>query len=293
MGVKIIEYSTVLGKNHRTVEEIALHKDDETKRNMRSIGLERVPTENKKLLTDMIVEAYSKISLSPELIIISHSLPFLWKNREDISEKMNSIETVIMSGMPCAIMHEAVYLAKCYIEEGRYNRILVIGADKAYSDQERTFFNTIMGDCVVALLLDSVGKENEIIGSYIQTSIIAPNGELSQKEQINEFRSLNASFVRQAIERGTQKANLTLDDIDYFVPHTSNRMFWDGLASLMHLERSRFLDDNILKTGHFNSHDSFYHYITLKQEKKITRGQIALLVNPGFGGTQGCTIIKC
>lgn len=293
MEVGIMQYGIVLGSNLRTVDDVASHKDKETIRKIKAAGLKVVPTDNNKLIVDMIVQAYRKITILPELIIIAHSLPFLFCNRFDISKNLDDIETIIMSGMPCAIMHEVVGISKMYIESGQYKRILIIGADKAYSDQERTFFNTIMGDCVIALLIGADKNDNKILSSHVQTTVIAPDGELSEEIKTNEFRAVNASLVRQAMEQCIIKANLSWKDISYIVPHTSNSMFWDAIANLMHMERSKFMDINISQTGHFNSHDSFYHYLTLVKRHQIKEGQNVLLINPGFGGTQGCTVICC
>lgn len=288
-----MEYGLSIGKSVRAVEDIAFQKDLETIQKMRTNGLGIIPTDNERMLSDMIVEAYNQIKTSPELIIIAHSLPFIFCNGYDISEKLGNIKTFLLSGMPCAIMHEAVDMAKSYIENGWYKRVLVIGADKAYSDGERTFFNTIMGDCVVALLIGPDGKRNTLISSHIQTNIIAPQGELTEENKINEFRAVNASLVRDSMEQCIAKAGLTWKDIGYIVPHTSNKMFWDGLSGLLHIERSRFKDIHINVTGHFNSHDSFYHYLTLIEEQVINKNQYALLINPGFGGTQGSTLLRC
>ena len=206
-------------------------------------------------------------------------------------KEMNPVEIISMGGMPCAAMHAAVSAACKYIENEIYNEILVVGADKAYSDKERCFFHTIMGDGVVALLIGKKGFQSEIISSNVQTCVIAANGENSDEKDIAEFRAANAVLVRSAIEKTVKDADLSMDDIDYYIPHTSNKTFWDVLSKLMHVDRDKFLDVNMRSTGHMNSHDSFYHFLKLIEDGTIKDGDKVLLVNPGFGGTQGCTLI--
>ena len=290
MNVGIINHSAVLAEKKRTVEEI-VNGDKKEAEHMRNIGLDKVPVDNERLLEDMILEAVKKNDTQPDLIIIAHSMPFIFSDWKKFMKEMNPVEIISMGGMPCAAMHAAVSAACKYIENEIYNEILVVGADKAYSDKERCFFHTIMGDGVVALLIKKKGFQSEIISSNVQTCVIAANGENSDEKDIAEFRAANAVLVRSAIEKTVKDADLSMDDIDYYIPHTSNKTFWDVLSKLMHVDRDKFLDVNMRSTGHMNSHDSFYHFLKLIEDGTIKDGDKVLLVNPGFGGTQGCTLI--
>lgn len=290
MNVGIINHSAVLAEKKRTVEEI-VNGDKKEAEHMRNIGLDKVPADNERLLEDMILEAVGKIDTQPDLIIIAHSMPFIFSDWKKFMKDMNPVEIISMGGMPCAAMHAAVSAACKYIENEIYNEILVVGADKAYSDKERCFFHTIMGDGVVALLIGKKGFQSEIISSNVHTCVIAANGENSDEKDIAEFRAANAALVRSAIEKTVKDANLSMDAIDYYIPHTSNKTFWDVLSKLMHVDRDKFLDVNMRSTGHMNSHDSFYHFLKLREDGAIKDGDKVLLVNPGFGGTQGCTLI--
>ena len=176
------------------------------------------------------------------------------------------------------------------VRAGTYRSVLVIGADKAYSDRERIFFGTVMSDAAVALLISNECEEHCILASHVHTNIIAPYGENSDDGDIKRFRAVNVQMMREAIRVCTEKAGL--DEADYYVPHTSNSRFWDAVSELCRTDRRRFLDGGIKLTGHMNSHDSFYHYITLCNEGIITKGKTAMLINPGFGGSQGCTLIR-
>lgn len=288
--IGIEEYSYEIGRNIRYVEEIAAFSIENDTKRMREIGLEQIPTENECLVQDMIKTAFNKIKCQPDCIFIAHSLPFI---RSNIAEDMpcgSDIPTYYMSGLPCAIMHKAIEAACHLIEKGVYSSILVIGADKAYSDNERVFFGTIMGDGVVAVLVSDKAMEHRILSSYISTTILAAQGENSLEENIKAFRQMNPAFMRRAMQQCLQQAHLT--KVDYYVPHTSNREFWDVMSALCQIPRDKFLDMNMKNTGHMNSHDSFYHYFYWCEQNVIQSGQTAMLINPGFGGTQGCTLIR-
>lgn len=287
--IGVLDYSVVIGRRVRKIEEIVPFYDVNGLEKMHEIGLSKVPTDNQRPLFDMIDDAYSNIRQHPDCILIAHSLPFIRKTDGDFHHD-KSIPVFYLSGLPCSIMHKAVEIACKLIRAQIFGKVLVIGADKAYSDAERVFFGTIMGDGVVAVLLGESAQRHQILSSEISTTIIAPDGENSSEEDILRFRSMNASMMRGAIERCKKKAGIT--EIDHFVTHTSNRTFWDTMAILIKCPREKIMDNNIKNTGHMNSHDSFLHYFYYYEQGKIKKGETVMLINPGFGGTQGCTLIR-
>jgi 3-oxoacyl-[acyl-carrier-protein] synthase-3 len=70
-------------------------------------------------------------------------------------------------------------------------------------------------------------------------------------------------------------------------------MIWDIVSELLRFPRSKIMTDYIEDTGHLNSNDSFVHYARAVTDSRLRPGDIALLVNPGFGGTRGCTALRC
>lgn len=287
--IGISEYGYVLGNTQRTVEDIAASRTAQDHLQMRSIGLSKIPTDNDRLLADMIAQVYQQIVKKPDRILIAHSLPFIRVNDGEQMPCGSDVPTYYLSGTPCAIMHKAVEVGCDMIRSGTCNIVLVIGADKAYCDEERLFFCTIMGDGVVAVLLESESPGDSILSSNISTTVIASDGENSDPDAIMRFRRSNAALVARCIHSCMEKAGV--DHVDHYVTHTSNRTFWDLVAPLCHEPRGKFLDGNIGNTGHMNSHDSFYHYFYWCERGVIKPGETAMLVNPGFGGTQGCTLL--
>lgn len=289
--IGISAYQIVKGKDQRTVEQIADFCTAEEQQEMHRIGLQSVPTNNNIFLDDMIKEGWQQFpsDKKPDCILIAHSLPYVRRSYCTFAP-CGDIPTFYLSGLPCAIMHKAIDSACRLIQNGLYQKVMVIGADKAYSDKERVFFNTIMGDAVVLLLLERDTLQNQIISRYISTEVFAANGENSSPESVQRFRNANTSLMRNAIQKCMQAAEV--DHINYFVTHTSNRRFWDGVAALCGYPREMFLDGNICNTGHMNSHDSFFHYFYWREQGVIQPGELSMLINPGFGGTQGCTLLR-
>ncbi|WP_371821593.1 3-oxoacyl-[acyl-carrier-protein] synthase III C-terminal domain-containing protein [Catellatospora sp. IY07-71] len=67
---------------------------------------------------------------------------------------------------------------------------------------------------------------------------------------------------------------------------------WDTVANLLRYPRERIVTDFIRHTGHLSSNDTFVHYHRARMDRRVDDGDLVLLVNPGFGGSQGCTLIR-
>jgi 3-oxoacyl-[acyl-carrier-protein] synthase-3 len=269
-------------------------------------GLRTVPVNQSRPLDYLVNKAVGKlISRIPDLaertygIMLAHSLPILAPTCIPFLSlcikgyKMDNKKRVAITGQPCCILHKAVQTSICWLKDQPLGSgILLIGADQAYSAEERIFFGSAMGDVAVAGFITNNADRNIILSSVSETDIIAYEGEMSPREDIEKFRESNPMFIRHAIESALKEANLTLSEIKYIIPHTPYKMIWDVMSQLLRYPRSSILDKYIEDTGHLNSNDAFCHYVRACDEKLIVPGDTVLLVNPGFGGTRGCTVIK-
>ena len=290
MRAGISEMHAVLGRHHSQIEQLTENK--ELCKTIKDNGLEMVYVDNEKSAHDMLEELLMEFTDRPDYIILTHSLPYLLGSIGKI-RCIEGVPMICISGLPCCIMHKGLEMAVAMIENGRYERILVIGIDKCYENFERIFFGTAMSDSAIGLMIEKDTTRHEVISSTINTMIIASNGVYSDADSIASFRAANPAFVRTAIYNCLENADLNLQQLDFIVCHTSNTKIWDQVSTLAKIPRSKFLDENIRNTGHMNSNDSFYHYFDYVHRGIIRKGQKAMLVNPGFGGSQGCTLLIC
>ena len=86
IGIK--EFAFELGSDMRTVEDIASICPAGEAEQMRSIGLERIPADNERMLWDMIEAAYQRIETKPDCILIA---PFhSYKRRQPRARSIHS-----------------------------------------------------------------------------------------------------------------------------------------------------------------------------------------------------------
>lgn len=232
-------------------------------------------------------------------VVLAHSMPIAAASGVDLlasSLQVGSLEgqpAVVVSGQPCAILHGAIQLARTWLsglspEDG----VLVIGVDVANHLEERFFFNSAMGDAAIAGVLSRNATNHLILASITETHVMACNGEFSDEAAISRFRAGNPTAIRAVIEHCLAAAGVDLDQVSLIVPHTPNNLIWAAVAELLRFPRERILTDYIGETGHMNSNDSFAHFLRAIHEHRLVGGDLALLVNPGFGGTRGCTLLQ-
>lgn len=278
---------------------------DEMVARLHSGGLRRVPVGDDKPLTKLVKRAVARLAtVVPDLsvrtrgVVFAHSVPllapadvpFLAMCLEGLG--LDSVPRVVVGGQPCAILHMAVQLAGYWLKDIPHNcGILLLGADQAYSVEERIFFGSAMGDVAVAGFITSEAVRNRVLASVSQCEIVAYEGEDSPEQDIARFRKLNPLCIRHAIETCLEQGGVALEELTLIVPHTPYTMIWDVVAELLRFPRERILTDYLSETGHLNSNDSFVHYVRAVDEGRIQDDDLVLLVNPAFGGTRGCTLI--
>jgi len=273
---------------------------------LRSGGLCRVPVGDGRPLPELVRRAVARLAACvPEFskrahaVVFAHSVPllapadvpFLTMCIEGYG--LEKVPRVAVGGQPCAILHMAARLAGYWLRDVPETcGIVLIGADQAYSAKDRVFFGSAMGDVAVAGFITRETPRNRVLASVSECAIIAFEGERSPVDDIARFRKLNPLYIRHAVQSCLKQGGVELKDLAYIVPHTPYTMIWDTMAELLRFPRERILTDYLCDTGHLNSNDSFVHYVRGVREGRIQDGDLALLVNPAFGGTRGCTLIR-
>ncbi|EDY21027.1 3-Oxoacyl-(acyl-carrier-protein (ACP)) synthase III domain protein [Chthoniobacter flavus Ellin428] len=200
-----------------------------------------------------------------------------------------------VTGQPCAILHSGVELARRLLARSNGEEpscVLLVGCDVAENAAERCYFGSAMGDACVAMLLSMRAGGPAILGSHVETNIVAPLGEQSDPNEIARFRQHNVFWIREAIFRGLAKADRSLDTHCIILPHTPNRHIVEAIRQSLALPHDRIISEFMATTGHCCSNDSFITFARLVAQGRLQKYSTAVLVNGGFGGTRGVTVIE-
>jgi 3-oxoacyl-[acyl-carrier-protein] synthase-3 len=213
-------------------------------------------------------------------------------------------------------------LAKSLIESNLAGKVLLITADtysKLINPRDRTI-RTLFGDGATATLLSAVESEIELVGPFIfgtdgrgEKELIVPAGgmrwpvdedaRVEKDDGSGNWRSacdlhmnggevfnFTLRTIPPVMDQFLQKCKLSLDEIDYFIPHQANKFMLDRLRGKLKIPAEKFCID--LK----ESGNTVSSTIPIAFENAIKRGQVksgqkVVLFGFGVGYSWGATLI--
>lgn len=203
----------------------------------------------------------------------------------------------------CSSFIYAVETADNFIKSGKYNSVLVIGADtysKILDMQDKTSC-PLFGDGAGAMILGSSTEKTGILQSIIKSDgkgweLIQVPSSGSRKpitaqsiaDRENTFKMAGKSVfvfatdvIPQIIEEVTAKAGIKADQLDYIIPHQANVRIIDFIAKKTGISKDRFLL-NLDRYGNTAAAS-----VGLALDENVSNGTIkpgSLVLIMGFGG---------
>ena len=198
-----------------------------------------------------------------------------------------------------------------YIESGRYQKVVVLGADKMsaivdYSDRTTC---VLFGDGGGAVLLEPSADENGVLDSILKSDgsgakylhmkaggsakpasietvtskqhYIYQEGQAVFKFAVKGMADVSAELI--------ERNNLTGDDIAWLVPHQANKRIIDATASRMGLDSEKVML-NIERFG--NTTSGTIPLCLWEWESRLKKGDYIVLAAFGGGFTWGATLVK-
>lgn len=195
------------------------------------------------------------------------------------------------------------------IESGRYKKILVICADKMSSivNYEDRNICIIFGDGAGAVLLEQgkeFGFEDEILRSdgdgadFLKTEYggsMNPITVEAVKKRLHYFKQEGKQVFKNAVYKMSEimdellkKNNLTIDDIDWVLPHQANKRIIEAVADHASIPMEKILI-NIQRYG--NTTNATIPLLLWDFESKFKKGNKIIFVTFGGGFTWGATLL--
>lgn len=201
--------------------------------------------------------------------------------------------------------------AAAYIQAGRYNKILLIGADKMSSIIDYTDRSTciIFGDGAAAVLFEpnyeGLGVQDEYLRSdgigreFLKIdaggSILPASEETVANKQHYVFQDGKTVYkyavtgMADVSEKIMQRNNLSKDTVDWLVAHQANKRIIDATASRIDLDESKVLV-NIQNYG--NTTSATLPLLLSDFESKFKKGDNLIFAAFGGGFTWGAIYLK-
>ncbi len=212
----------------------------------------------------------------------------------------------------CSGFLYSLVTASKFIESGTHKKVIVVGAEKMSAIIDYTDRTTcpIFGDGSGAVLLEPTTEE----GIGIQDSLLKSDGagfvHLHQKaggsvyppthetidnrehfvyqEGKHVFKHAVSNMADVAVEI-MKRNNISVDNLDWFVPHQANMRIIDATAKRMELPKEKVMI-NIEKYG--NTTSATLPLCLWDWEKRLKKGDNILLATFGGGFTWGSVYLK-
>lgn len=263
--------------------------------------------------------ALAKASLLPtelDLIIIATSTPdyFTPPVSSQIQAKLGATNVpafVVVTG--CTGFVYSLVVAQQFIATGAYRSILIVGVEllSRFVDWTDRSMCVLFGDAAGAVVMQADTRECGVLGFLLGSDgsngqhIIMPSGgsarpfsadvlaEGSHYLQMNgrEVFKFATRVIGPACDQALHNAGLTMNDVDWIIPHQANLRIIQAAAREMHLPMERFVV-NIDRYANTSAAS-----IPLAMAEEIDRGSIQptdtlLLVSFGAGMTWAAAVVK-
>lgn len=203
----------------------------------------------------------------------------------------------------CSSFVFAVETADNFIKSGKYNKVLVIGAD-TYSkilDFQDKNTSPLFGDGAGAMILGASPERKGIISSIIKSDgsgwelIQVPSSgsrkpvtpeTIAAKENTFKMEGKKVfifatDVIPQIIAEVTEKAGITLDQIDHIIPHQANVRIIDFISKKTGIQKEKFLM-NLDRCGNTAAASVGLALDENRRNGVIKSGESVLIM--GFGG---------
>ena len=213
----------------------------------------------------------------------------------------------------CSGFAYAVDVAAQFIETGRYETVLVIGAEVLSRVTDWTDRNTcvLFGDGAGAVVLRPSQGEAGLIGSVLGTDgtgvclLNVPGGgsampltaeRLAEGQQYikmagREVYRFAVEIMGEAARQALTKVGMTAHDIDLFIPHQANVRIIDAAAKRLELPSDKVFV-NVDRYGNTSAASIAMGMVEAWQSGRIAPGSLVVTVGFGAGLTWGANVIR-
>jgi 3-oxoacyl-[acyl-carrier-protein] synthase-3 len=213
------------------------------------------------------------------------------------------------SHINCTSVLRCVEYARRYLmspEAGPDDRVLVLGGDQgSISDTSRYVPGmTVGGDAAVGVLVQrstSPSTATGSAGSGLRYRYLS--GAVGRDARFHRNLGMDAAETAlygqvcaeqsvQTMQRAAHVAGLDTDQIDWVMPHLSNRMFWRTFSSRSGIARERICLDLLPEQGHTFGADSLMALEHADRTGRLRPGDRCALISIGQGAYFQTVIVE-
>jgi len=201
----------------------------------------------------------------------------------------------------------ALATADNFIARGQAKTALVIGAEtfSRILDWEDRGTCILFGDGAGAVVLEGQADAGErgIISTFLRTDgrmhdLLYVDGGVSQTGTIGKVRMIGNAVFRQAVEHisgamleACARAGISIDAVDWFVPHQANQRILDGVARKLGIDAEKVIS-TVASHGNTSAASVPLALDTAVRDGRIKPGDLVLMEALGGGLTWGAALVR-
>lgn len=191
------------------------------------------------------------------------------------------------------------------IKSGKYKTVLLVCSEKMSSllDWQDRSTCVLFGDGAGAIILKQDGSNSGIIDSNVYSDgsmydILYTDGGVSMNGKSGNIQMKGSEVFKKAIEKMSTSVesilasnNLSINDIDYFIPHQANQRIISAIANKFELNKEQVIV-TIEKHANCSAASIPLALSELKSTKGIERGKLIVFTAFGAGATWGSVLVR-
>ena len=207
----------------------------------------------------------------------------------------NAITLDILAG--CSGYINALDVARLYILAGISKKALVVGVDilSKYVDEKDIATAVVLSDGAGAILLEETIEEkmyfSQIEGNIDKNKILTCKSDEKIQMKGKEVYKYAVTKTVENINKLLEKAELTLDDIKYIVPHQSNIKIIKGITSRLKVDENKVYK-NIKDVGNTFCGSIPIAIDQMKKENLLKDKDKIILIGYGGGLNTGSILLE-
>lgn len=308
IGIKALE--TFIPDNRQSVEEILGENectDIEMKILKRIHKLKQVPIVNEgQRLEETLSIPLTKLFQSTkahkiDLVLYTHTIiPQVPYNYELIYKvlKQFGLEKVTYYGIShfnCASFFTGLEIANNVLQRATDDsEVLIISGDQTNFMTESRYLqkSSIIGDASAAMILGNNVQTRQVLSVNTLIDANYYTGIYANKKEVNKFNQVYIERISKLIDGTLEKCNLSLNDIDWIIPHNVNITTWRKFASVKKFDFNKIMTDLIGEIGHTYCTDAQLNLEYAEKKGLIKTGDLCLMIGVGLGAFFGASLIK-
>lgn len=204
-----------------------------------------------------------------------------------------------------------LHIGTSLIKTGAHKKVLVIGGEfiSHYMDWSRRDVAVLFGDACGAIVLEASEEESGLVAAKIgcelgtTSAIQISNLGSAYSRLTDDFLYLRWNFEGQEVFKRAIKSmavasedvlnqrGMTIEDVDFVVPHQANQRILDALAKRLNIPTEKIMV-NVQKYGNTSAGTIPVALCEAMEEGRIKPGDHVLLATFGSGLTWGAGLLR-